>query len=108
MLGWHLGAPEHGSLHSERIGLRQLWLYQGDFGIKATAGAENYSDWFALDDSRWFFQCGLTLLGCLSLESGWTWAMTARIPFVDPGRVMLRLEINAHGFERVIRGVPIS
>ncbi|MFZ1694170.1 MAG: hypothetical protein WAT74_13305 [Flavobacteriales bacterium] len=108
MVGWHVGAPQRWSLHGERIGLKQLWLYKGAFGITATAGAENYSYRFALDDSRWFLQCGPTLLGCISLEYGWTYAMTARTPFVDQGRVMLRLEINAHALERVFRGVPIS
>lgn len=107
-LGIHLGAPSHWSLHGERFGLRQTWLYQGILGLTATIGAENYAQRFMLEDTRWFVQAGPTLLGCLSVEYGLSQPMTGARPLVDLDRVMIRLEINPAALAKAFRGIPLS
>lgn len=107
-LGTHLGAPSHWSLHGERFGLRQTWTYLGILGLTATIGAENYAQRFMLEDTRWFIQAGPTLLGCLSVEYGFSQPMTGARPLVDLERLMIRLEINPSALEKAFRGVPLS
>jgi hypothetical protein len=104
-IGTHL---DHPGFWGQRIGLRQIWLYEGVMGATLTGGFENYTSDFGFDDTRWYVQGGPTFAGLISLEYGHGFPMTGAAERLNTDRIVLRLELNITALTKLFEHIPIS